>query len=86
MMDELVGVIIAVFIANYKTEEHPYLTSCVKAFLIALLSFLFITGKDLVSDVLTFERLKFVFIIAMTGWIILSLFFSLVEFLFSERK
>lgn len=36
-MDELVVIIMGVFIANNKTEEHPYLTSIIKAFLIALL-------------------------------------------------
>lgn len=85
-MDELVVIIMGLFIAKYEIDEHPYLSSCVKAFLIALLGFLWLTGKDFMNDALTMERVKFLLMIAMAGWLILSLGFILLELVFSGRK
>lgn len=85
-MDELVVIIMGVFIANYNAEEHPYLTSCIKAFLIALLGFLWLVGKDFMNEALTSERVKFILMIAIGGWFILSLAFILMEFIFKSRK
>lgn len=85
-MDELIVIIMGLFIANYKADEHPYLTSCVKALLIALLGFLWLIGKDFINEALTLERVKFIFTIAMAGWFILSFGFILLEFIFSGRK
>lgn len=85
-MDELVIIIMGVFIANYNAEAHPYLTSCIKAFLIALLGFLWLIGKDFMNEALTSERIGFLLIGALFLWGALSLVFILLELIFSNRK
>lgn len=85
-MDELVGLIIAVFIANYKAEEHPYLTCCVKAFLIALILLLFWMVQDFMNNAFTLERTMFSLKIVIGLWLALSLFLMFVELVFSDRK
>ena len=85
-MDELVAVVIGIFIANYKAHEHPFLTCCVKAFIIALLCFFWLTGKDFINGVLTVERLKFGFILAVGLGVGLFIFFILVDFIFKDQK
>lgn len=85
-MDELVVIIMGMFIANYNAEEHPYLTSCVKAFLIALLSFLWLVGKDFMNEALTLKRIGFLVIGALFLWGALSFVFILLELIFSNRK
>ena len=85
-MDELVVIIMGMFIANYNAEEHPYLTSCVKAFLIALLGFLWLVGKDFMNEALTLKRIGFLVIGALFLWGALSLVFILLELIFSNRK
>ena len=66
-MDELVVIIMGVFIANYKAEEHPYLTNCAKAFLITLLGLIWF-GKKFVNNTLTLERLKFILTDVLCLW------------------
>jgi hypothetical protein len=84
-MDELVAIIMAVFIANYQTHEHPYLTACIKAFLVALLGFIWGIGADILNHEFTFERLVFTLKLAILLWIALSFLFCLAEIVFSKR-
>ncbi|MBC7750415.1 MAG: hypothetical protein H7Z73_01665 [Candidatus Saccharibacteria bacterium] len=85
-MDDLVVIIMGVFIANYKTEEHPFLTCFLKAFLIALLAFLYGIGKDFVDSVFSVDRTIFSLKLAMVLWLVLSLLLIFIEFIFSFRK
>ena len=85
-MDELVVIIMGVFIANYKAEEHPYLTNCAKAFLIALLGLIWFAGKEFVNNTLTLERLKFILTDVLCLWFFLSLSLIFLEFIFKASK
>lgn len=85
-MDELVVIIMGVFIANYKTEEHPYMTSIIKAFLIALLGLIWFAGKDFMNNALTLERLKFILTGVLCLWLFLSLGFIFLAFIFKASK
>lgn len=85
-MDELVVIIMGLFIANYKTEEHQYLTCWVKGFLIALFAFLFGAVKDLMNNAFTLEHTMFTLKLAIGLWLALSLGLMLIELVFSGRK
>jgi hypothetical protein len=85
MIDDVVKVIVSVLIANDKTAEHPYLTSFIKGFLIALLAVGFIFIKDLISGEITFESIKRGVIVFILGGGILSVVFCLIEFIFKSK-
>jgi|GEM_PF-6792930 len=85
-MDELAVIIIAVFIANYQAEKPPYLTGFVKAFLVAVLFFLFVTVQDLMANELSPERAIFILKLAIGLWLFLWLGLALLEFIFPSPR
>ncbi|MEC7118589.1 MAG: hypothetical protein VXW65_01630 [Pseudomonadota bacterium] len=85
-MDELAAIIIAVFIANYQAEKHPYLTCFVKAFLIAVLFFLFVTVQDLMGNEFSPERAIFSLKLTIGLWLFLWLWLALLEFIFPSPR
>jgi len=86
MLTILVEVIMSVFIANFKANEHPIINVVVRGFLIAVVMFLLMIFSDISSA--EKSSIGLALVISVVGGIIVSIGILMIEVFFNyiDRK
>lgn len=86
MLTILVEVIMSVFIANFKVNEHPIINVVVRGFLIAVVMFLLMVFSDISSA--GKSSIGLALVISVAGGIMVSIGILMIEVFFNymDRK